>query len=104
MGCSTALIDSWTETASTADLIVNTVPALVIDNPMITKLSARTVIIDLATTPGGTDFEAAKQCNIKAILAPGLPGLVAPKTAGAILATTIPKLIADYFQVGGGAQ
>lgn len=104
MGCSTVLIDSLAEIVIGADLIVNTVPALIVDKQIITKLSAQTIIIDLASAPGGTDFEAAKEHNIKAILAPGLPGLVAPKTAGAILATTIPKLIAEFFQVGGGAQ
>jgi dipicolinate synthase subunit A len=104
MGCQTVLMDSMAEIVGAADLIVNTVPALVIDNQIITKLSSQAVIIDLASAPGGTNFELAKEHDIKAILAPGLPGLVAPKTAGAILAATIPKLIANFFQVGGGAR
>jgi dipicolinate synthase subunit A len=102
MACATILMDNWAQIVSTTDLIINTVPARVIDDSIIMKLSSQTVIIDLASAPGGTDFEAARHRNIKAILAPGLPGLVAPKTAGAILASTIPKLIADYFQTGGG--
>lgn len=103
MACTAVLLDHWAEHAGLADLIINTVPALVIDDKIITKLAPQTVIIDLASAPGGTDFAAAKRQNIKAILAPGLPGLVAPKTAGAILAATLPKLIVDQFKVGGGA-
>jgi dipicolinate synthase subunit A len=102
MTCSTVLLDSWAEIAGTADLIINTVPTLIIDSQIISRLSSQTVIIDLASAPGGTDFEEAKKQNIKAILAPGLPGLVAPKTAGDVLAAAIPKLITKFFQVGGG--
>jgi dipicolinate synthase subunit A len=102
MACATVLLDSWLDTASKADLVINTVPALVIHEQIINKLNPATVILDLASAPGGTDFEAAEKRNIKAILVPGLPGLVAPKTAGAILAATVPKLIIDYFQAGGG--
>jgi Lactate dehydrogenase and related dehydrogenases len=101
MACETALLDNWTHEAHSADLIINTVPALVIDDSILAGLSPSTVIIDLASAPGGTDFEAAKQRNIKAILAPGLPGLVAPKTAGTILASAIPKFITDYLKTGG---
>lgn len=102
MTCAVVLLDSWAEIAGTANLIINTVPTLIIDSQIISRLSSQTVIIDLASAPGGTDFEEAKKQNIKAILAPGLPGLVAPKTAGDVLAATIPKLITKFFQVGGG--
>lgn len=102
MGCQTVLMDSLSTKVGTVDLIINTVPAPVIDSQLIAELSSQALIIDLASQPGGTDFEAAKRANIKAILAPGLPGLVAPKTAGALLATTIPRIIAKFFQVGGG--
>ncbi|MDI5787499.1 hypothetical protein PO124_00265 [Bacillus licheniformis] len=48
-------------------------------------MTPRTLILDLATRPGGTDLICRKQ-GIKALLAPGLPGIVAPKTAGQIIA------------------
>jgi dipicolinate synthase subunit A len=38
-------------------------------------------VLDLASTPGGTDFDAAEELGIDAVLAPGLGGR-APKTAG----------------------
>jgi dipicolinate synthase subunit A len=51
------------------------------------------VIIDLASKPGGVDYAFAEKRGIKAILAPSLPGIVAPKTAGRILARTITQLL-----------
>ncbi|WP_027363784.1 dipicolinate synthase subunit DpsA [Desulfotruncus alcoholivorax] len=73
------------------DVIFNTVPVMVIDQSILSRLPAKTLIIDLASTPGGTDFDKARELGIEAILAPGLPGKVAPKTAGMILARVVPR-------------
>ncbi|NLM40080.1 MAG: dipicolinate synthase subunit DpsA [Firmicutes bacterium] len=75
------------------DIIFNTVPALVLDRSYLRHLSPETVIIDIASSPGGTDFEAAQQQGIKAIHALSLPGKVAPVTAGQILVQSIPRLL-----------
>jgi dipicolinate synthase subunit A len=75
------------------DIVFNTVPALVINREVIKTANPECLIIDLAASPGGTDFEAANQFGIKAILAPGLPGKVAPVSAGKILAEVIPHLV-----------
>lgn len=79
-------------------IIFNTVPSLVLDSKMIALLQKDCLVIDIATTPGGTDFPAAQKAGIKAILAPGLPGKVAPKTAGRILADIYPELILQEIQ------
>lgn len=80
-----------------ADIIFNTVPALVLTAELL-KLANREVYInDLASAPGGTDFAAAAELGIKAVLAPGLPGIVAPKTAGMILARIIPRIIGEQM-------
>lgn len=71
------------------DLIFNTVPKLVLDSNMLRHVRREAVIIDLASAPGGTDFAVAAQLGITAQLAPGLPGRVAPVTAGRIIARTI---------------
>lgn len=76
-----------------AEVIFNTIPALVLPDALLQKMAPGTLIIDLASAPGGVDFEAAKRYRVKAILALGLPGKVAPITAGRILATKLPGLI-----------
>lgn len=75
------------------DLIMNTIPAPVIDKSIIEKLPSHCVILDLASKPGGTDFEFAKRRGIRAILAKSLPNVVAPKTAGKILADVIQQIM-----------
>jgi dipicolinate synthase subunit A len=62
------------------------------------------VIIDLASAPGGCDFRYAEKRGIKAMLAPGLPGIVAPKTAGAIIANTLVQLLMEDNPDRGDAQ
>ena len=61
--------------------IFNTIPYLVLDKERLDLINNDTIIIDLASSPGGVDFEYAKTKGIKAILALGLPGKVAPRTA-----------------------
>ncbi|GGK00304.1 dipicolinate synthase subunit A [Lentibacillus kapialis] len=75
------------------DLLINTVPAQVVTKDAIQHLPPHGIIFDLASKPGGTDFDYAKQRGIKAILAKSLPGIVAPKTAGKILADVIKQFL-----------
>lgn len=93
-------MEALNKSVADTDLIINTIPALIIDSALLARIPSGTLIIDLASPPGGTDFEAAKQFHIQAILAPGLPGKVAPQTAGAILVETIPRLIRNSLYGG----
>jgi len=81
------------EYTKNCDILINTIPAPVIKRNSIQQLPSHSIIIDLASKPGGTDFAFAKQRGIKAILSKSLPGVVAPKTAGKILADVIKQLI-----------
>jgi dipicolinate synthase subunit A len=87
--------------ARNIDLLFNTIPTMIITAQVIAGMPHRAVIIDLASKPGGTDFRFAEKRGIKAILAPGLPGIVAPKTAGRILANTLSQLILEDFRERG---
>ncbi|TGE39311.1 dipicolinate synthase subunit DpsA [Desulfosporosinus fructosivorans] len=93
MGLRAVHFEDLEEEIRRAEIIFNTVPTLILDRPILDRVSRDAVIIDLASIPGGTDFEYADMLGIKALLAPGLPGLVAPKTAGKILAEVYKKLI-----------
>lgn len=93
MGCVRAGFKDLHEIMNHVDLVFNTVPHMVLDRSILKYANPSIVIIDLATQPGGTDFEAANAFGLKAILAPGLPGKVAPVFAGKILADVVPKLI-----------
>ncbi|WP_408954487.1 dipicolinate synthase subunit DpsA [Natroniella sp. ANB-PHB2] len=81
------------EQIAEADFIFNTVPTLILDRELLEKVNSEAIIIDLASAPGGTEFEVAEELEIKAELALGLPGKVAPKSAGKILSEIIPRVI-----------
>lgn len=78
-----------------ADIVFNTIPAMVLPAAVLKYMRRDAVIIDIASKPGGTDFRYAERRGIKALLAPSLPGLVAPKTAGRIIAASISRILAD---------
>ncbi|MEX3712932.1 dipicolinic acid synthetase subunit A [Cytobacillus horneckiae] len=78
-----------------SDICINTIPYPIVSAAVINKMPVHTLIIDLASKPGGTDFRYAEKRGVKALLAPGLPGIVAPKTAGRILANVLAQLITE---------
>ena len=67
-------------------VIFNTAPARLLDGSVLRRLHAETVLIDLASAPGGIDYDEAAHLGLKTIIAQSLPGKVAPITAGEILA------------------
>jgi len=77
------------------DIIFNTVPMLILNRRLLSKMRSKPLIIDLSSMPGGVDYEAAQKFNIKAIHALSLPGKVAPKTAGEIIKNTIYNMIEE---------
>lgn len=95
MGCRVADFGRLPVLAGEADVIFNTVPALVLTAKILKATRPDVLIIDLATRPGGTDFDAAQRLKRQAILAPSLPGRVAPKTAGRIFAQVVADLLVE---------
>ena len=79
------------------DLIINTVPAKVLEESILKQVKKSTLIIDLASKPGGVDFETAKELGLNTIWALSLPGKVAPVTAGRIIYDTIENMIEELW-------
>ncbi len=70
-------------------LVINTVPAPVLTDEILCETRKDCLIIDLASKPGGTDFEACERYSRRAIHALSLPGKCAPVTAGEIIADAV---------------
>ncbi len=85
--------DALAEQVAGYDCIFNTVPKMVIDRGVLDGMRRDTLIIDLASKPGGVDYGYANTLGIKAILALSLPGRVAPDTAGGYIADTVINII-----------
>lgn len=97
MGLTPFSINDLKDHSHDCDILINTVPAPVVTAAVIQNMPTHTLVLDLASKPGGTDFRYAEKRGIKAILAPGLPGIVAPKTAGNILANVISNLLIEHL-------
>lgn len=67
------------------DIIFNTVPAMILDKEKLILLNRKILIIDLASKPGGVDFETCKKMKFNASLYSGIPGKVAPRTVATYL-------------------
>lgn len=93
MGLDSFYLENLEHIVKDADIVINTIPHLVVSAKVISKMPHHTLIIDIASKPGGTDFRYAEKRGIKAILTPSLPGIVAPKTAGKILANVLTELM-----------
>lgn len=80
------------------DLVFNTVPAKIFDEELLINTDRNTIIIDLASLPGGVDFEMAEKYNIDAIRALSLPGRCSPKSAGEIIKNTVFNIIKEVYR------
>ena len=77
------------------DRVVNTIPAPVLTEPVLTALRPGSLIVDLASKPGGTDFAAARRLGHTALHALSLPTVWAPETAGEALARTVQTILQE---------
>ncbi len=69
--------------------IFNTVPSLLLTKEVLQNSEADSVIIELASAPGGIDRSAAIELGRTVIDGPALPGKLGPVTAGEDLAKTV---------------
>ena len=92
-GCRAIGFDAVPLSAARFDAVINTVPARVFGEAAIGALPRDAVILEIASAPFGVDFEAAAKENIRVIKAPGLPGRVAPDSAGRIIAACAEKYL-----------
>lgn len=77
------------------DTVINTVPAWVLTAQVLERLRPGSLIVDLASRPGGTDFAAAQRCGHRAIHALSLPAACAPETAGELVARTVQTILQE---------
>jgi len=75
------------------DIIINTVPQMIIEKENMQFMKQDVLLIDLASSPGGINIEDAKKMNLKFIWALALPGKIAPVTSAKFIKETIYNLI-----------
>lgn len=88
-------VDLIESLASGYDIIFNTVPTWLFYESFLSAVDKSTLIIDLASSPGGVDVSAAKKLSSRVLWASSLPGKYAPESAGALIADCIKDILAE---------
>ena len=99
MGLQPVHMGELQEAVAGVEIVFNTIPAMILSAAVLSQMAKDCVIIDIASKPGGTDFRYAERRGMTAILAPSLPGFVAPKTAGRIIADSVCRILAESSPV-----
>ena len=91
-------INTIGENLSEYDVIINTVPHLVLTEEKIKYVKDDCLLVDLASNPGGIDKKAAKNKNLKLIWALALPGKVAPVTTAEFIKDTVYNILKEIYK------
>ncbi len=75
------------------DIIVNTVPAIVLDKNILKKVNKNCIIIDVASNPGGIEYMEADKLGIKSIWSLAIPSKYCPLSAAKYVKEETDKLI-----------
>lgn len=95
MGFDIADWEAWPGALGQCVAVINTVPALVLGQRELQLMQPDALVIDLASGAGGVDWAAADELGLRARHELGLPGRVAPVTAGRILGRAYIKCLRD---------
>ena len=77
------------------DIIINTVPQIIINKDLMKYMKKDVLMIDLASNPGGINREQAKELDLKLVWALALPGKVAPVTSAHFIKETIYNVLSE---------
>ena len=91
-------INSIGENLGQYDIIINTVPHMILNQERLQYLKEDCLLIDLASNPGGIDKKAVKDKKIKFVWALSLPGKVAPTTSAEFIKETINNIIKEIYK------
>lgn len=94
-GCRAISLEALDDVLPSAQVLFNTIPAAVLGEEQLSRLSQDCLVVDLASKPGGVDFTTAARLGIRAVWALSLPGKAAPITAAEIIKDTILNIIAE---------
>lgn len=100
-GCKQIHINSLSDCLGEFDIIINTAPAMILDENKLKEVNKNCLIIDLASKPGGVDFDIAGRLGLRTIWLLSLPGKVAPVTSGQVIAHTIKNILDERGDLNG---
>lgn len=104
-----AMAEAYGLTAVQADVpweryayIFNTIPALALDADRLAHIRRDAVLIDIASKPGGIDYDYCEKNCLNAKLCGGLPAKYAPKSAAELLMKIIESNLKEVMSYDAG--
>ncbi len=94
-GCRAIALAELPSCAGEFQVICNTIPAKVVTAKILHRMTPETLVLDLASKPGGVELEEAQKCSRRVVWALSLPGKTAPVTAGEVIARTILHMLEE---------
>lgn len=91
-------INSIGENLKLYDIIINTVPHIILNEERLKYIKKDCLLIDLASNPGGIDKKSVKDNKLKFVWALSLPGKVAPITTAEFIKDTIYNIIKEIYK------
>lgn len=88
-------INNLGENLSQYDIIINTVPHLILTSERLQHVKQECLLIDLASKPGGIDKKTVEDRNLRFIWALALPGKVAPVTTAEFIKDTLYNMLKE---------
>lgn len=93
------LLSEYQEKLNEYKAIVNTIPQQILKGEILKLLDKDCFVLDLASVPGGVNFQEADRLHVKYMHALGVPGKTSPQTAGLYLTESILKRLKNIDYV-----
>lgn len=84
-------LDTFFSQIGEYDFIFNTIPAKILTGEILSRAKPSVTILDIASAPGGVDFDAAARLMLNASSCPGLPGRYSPLSSALAILKSIKK-------------
>lgn len=91
-GLSPICPDDFSRVLPDCQLVINTVPAAILDMAQLSQMHSSCHIFDIASAPFGFPADTTEKCLMPYFRLPGIPGRFSPVTAGEIIGRTIERM------------
>lgn len=85
------------EQAGDWDVIFNTAPELMLTGDVLERLRPGALVVDLASKPGGVDWECAKALQVKTVHALALPGQLTPVSGALAIRNAVYQICKEEY-------
>lgn len=87
------------EKVQESDFIFNTIPSLILNKDTLQFVNKNATIIDIASAPGGLDYDYVKAAGINAKLCLGIPGKTAPLASARYIYENVERIIKERTDI-----